>query len=457
MPTFAERHAALTAFLRTHREVWHPRPFVVTQPLPWEVASPPLGAWLDACPDPAFTPGVAPDFTQAPEPLATWAREAAALSALPALPRFDFALDVRGARGIAGRKRAQLEAFVGCVLGSRVSGDHVVDWCAGKGHLGRALSAAGESRHPQTAALPLVAVGESRHPPTAALPLVAAGESRHPQTAALPLVAVGESRHAPTAALPLVAVEWDATLAAAGQALCDVQRRPARFHVLDARGADAAALLRPGSLAVALHACGDLHAALLRAAVSNGVAALAVAPCCYNRATCDAELVLSRTGRAAGLTLDAHDLDLLHRVTVLAGAGERRRMLQGLAWRLALDLWRREVLGESDYQPVPSFPAAWLALPFPEFAARYAASGGLAHSPGPEIAPYERRGHLRMASVLRRDAVRGLFARALEVWLLLDRACLLEEAGYGVELGTFCALADTPRNALLVARASTSF
>ncbi len=49
------------------------------------------------------------------------------------------------------------------------------------------------------------------------------------------------------------------------------------------------------------------------------------------------------------------------------------------------------------------------------------------------------------------ELVRGLFRRPLELWLLLDRALFLEEQGYQVRLGTFCAHELTPRNLLLLA------
>jgi hypothetical protein len=45
--------------------------------------------------------------------------------------------------------------------------------------------------------------------------------------------------------------------------------------------------------------------------------------------------------------------------------------------------------------------------------------------------------------------VRFLFRRPLEIWLALDRALLLQEQGYAVQLGTFCAPHVTPRNLLI--------
>ena len=49
------------------------------------------------------------------------------------------------------------------------------------------------------------------------------------------------------------------------------------------------------------------------------------------------------------------------------------------------------------------------------------------------------------------ELLRGLFRRPLELWLVLDRALYLEEQGFQVTLGTFCATQLSPRNLLLLA------
>ena len=43
------------------------------------------------------------------------------------------------------------------------------------------------------------------------------------------------------------------------------------------------------------------------------------------------------------------------------------------------------------------------------------------------------------------------FRRALEVWLVMDLALGLEEAGFEVAVGTFCDRALTPRNLMVLA------
>jgi hypothetical protein len=368
-----ERFEALGAFLARHACVWRPRPFCQL-PVTWEAEHPEVAAFVD---------GLGPE----PPAWRAWTDEAQRLAAMPAFPPA-VRLDPRWTRGLPGRKVMQIAGLAAACPAAGA----LVDWCAGKGHLGRTL--------------------------------------------------------ARLTGATLTALEWDAALCRDGRALCDAAGVPARFVCGDALGPDAAALLDPSHFVVALHACGDLHAALLRAAVERGVAGLALAPCCYNRGTPGA---LSRAGAAAGLALDRDDLDLIHREQVVAGPAERERTHLEMARRLGYDLLQRDVRGVDAYRSMPPFPRAWLALPFDEFCRRFAEIDGLGRIPA-DVSPFERAGVERLHRVLARDRVRALFRAPLEAWLLLDRARFLEEHGYRVDVGTFCARDVTPRNTLLLAR-----
>ncbi len=370
MSSSADQFDALGAFLARHAHVWRPRPFCEL-PVPWEADHPDVAAFVDgAGPEPAVW--------------RAWEAQTRRLAAMPAFPPA-VRLDPRWTRGLPGRKAMQIAGFAAACPAAPA----LVDWCAGKGHLGRTL--------------------------------------------------------ARLSGATLTALEWDAALCRAGQALCDAAGVPARFVCADALRPEAAEVLE--GFVVALHACGDLHAALLRAAVARGVAGLALAPCCYNRGAPGA---LSRAGAAAGLTLDADDLDLVHREQVVAGPAERARTHLEMARRLGYDLLQREVRGVDAYRSMPPFPRAWLALPFDAFCRRFAEIDAL-DLPGGDLARFERAGADRLQRVLARDRVRAIFRAPLEAWLVLDRAALLTEHGYRVEVGTFCAREVTPRNTLLLA------
>ena len=60
-------------------------------------------------------------------------------------------------------------------------------------------------------------------------------------------------------------------------------------------------------------------------------------------------------------------------------------------------------------------------------------------------------GKARKKVTERIELVRHVFRRAIEVWLVLDRALYLQQQGYHVSVTTFCEKQLTPRNILILA------
>jgi hypothetical protein len=58
-------------------------------------------------------------------------------------------------------------------------------------------------------------------------------------------------------------------------------------------------------------------------------------------------------------------------------------------------------------------------------------------------------GEKRKKTTDRIELVRHIFRRAIELWLVLDRALYLQAAGYEVEISEFCEKSLTPRNILI--------
>lgn len=402
------RFDALTALLRTHATLWRPRPFVAL-PVAWEAEHPDWAAHLDTLPEERVEGSHSAWLEGAPADLRALAATTRDLAHFEPWDQADFRLEVRAARGIPGRKQRQIEAFGGAVLAwaGTPGPAALVDWCAGKAHLGRALCRK------------------------------TGGALR--------------------------ALEIDDTLTVAGQALSDACGLRARHLTVDVLSpALEAVMLSPDALAVALHACGDLHVRLLDTVASRGLSQVALAPCCYNRMDLRAgrEAAISQAGRAAAMALEPDDLDLLHQEPVVAPPAERALLRRMLTRRLAFDLWQREVTGRDVYRSVRPFPDAWLALPFASFCANVAtllADRELetAAARYPASPAFEAAGDLRRVAVARRGLVRRLFAGPLEAWLVLDRALFLAERGYEARIGTFCAREFTPRNALILARRLT--
>ena len=388
-----ERFLALDAFLSEHQGLWRPRPFTHLQ-LPWETQHPQLAQWLrQRSLAEAESSHNLPTELQAPAPFPHWAQLAARLSAVDKLP--SGALHTPPSRlnvDVPGRKWQQIEAF-GAALQFARRPTHWLDWCAGKGHLGRRLQQPGQQ---------------------------------------------------------LTCLEYDPALVAAGKALSDHHRLPALHREQDVMAEDAVQHLTREHTPVALHACGDLHVRLLQLASAAGCQHLAVAPCCYNRIGSEQYQVLSAPARASALRLSREDLGLPLSETVTAGARVRLQRDTSMARRLGFDQLQRQLRGRDEYLPTPSLPSEWLNRPFADYCRHLAALKGLSTSEQ-DWPTLEQHGWQRLAQVRNLELVRGLFRRPLEVWLVLDRALFLQENGYKAQVGHFCETSLTPRNLMVLA------
>lgn len=393
-PSLLERFHALDRFLTQHQSLWRQRPFVC-RTLLWEVDYPELAAWLRAR---SLADAEAahnhPTELDAPAPFPQLAAMASQLSQIDELPvGASPAISHRQSVDVPGRKSLQIQAF-GARLQFRETPRHWLDWCAGKGHLGRYLAGNGAA---------------------------------------------------------LTCLEWDDALVEAGAQMSKRMGIVANHQCQDVLAASAAEQLHATHTPIALHACGDLHVRLLQLAIAKQCRQLAVAPCCYNRTQENTYAPLSKAAAESALQLTRDDLGLPLSETVTAGARERRNRDQSMAWRLGFDTLQRSLRQQDDYLPTPSLPSAWLKKDFSDYCRDLAALKQLP-APGKEDwAALERSGWQRLAEVRNLELVRSLFRRPLELWLLLDRALLLEEQGYHVRLGTFCPHELTPRNLLLLA------
>jgi hypothetical protein len=386
----SDRRQRLEVLLRSFQPLWHAQPFREMRP-EWCERWPALAAELLALPDDAVT-HLNDDMPAALAFLARDIPELGDLQALTTIPACQVsALGQHGTRwawGIPGRKQSQIEAFAAA---SRPGGDSVLDWCGGKGHLGRLLALEWSA--------------------------------------------------------PVHTLEIDA-------ALCDEGERLAGKAAVDHRFWRRDALTvtdwpRSGQHAVALHACGDLHRRLLTQGCAAGVSRFDVAPCCYYRGV---DKLYAPLRGQSGLMLTRDDIRLAVTETVTASPRLARQRDREMAWKLGFDAFRREHSGDS-YKTFKPVPAAWFRASFGEFLHRMAVREGLpAWMVDRSAGRIEAQGWGRQREVMRLSIVRHAFRRALEVWLVLDLAGYLESRGYAVDIGTFCPRQLTPRNLLISAR-----
>lgn len=382
------RQRQLACLLQAQRPYWHAQPFREPRP-DWCSSQPAMVAELLAL-DHTRLDALNADNDAALAWLAAYLPEVGELRSLihlaPAAQPPASAVDERWAWEIPGRKRAQIEAFA---ASARCAGRPVVDWCGGKGHLGRLLA--------------------------------------------------GQWRQA------VHTLEIDPVLCAEGGRLAARQAATQDFVV-----ADALAVTdwpRRDQHAVALHACGELHRRLLQHGAAQGVRRFDVAPCCYHRGVGDFYQPLSAS---SGLVLTRDDVRLAVTETVTAAPRLARRRDREMAWKLGFAAYRQACSGAA-YRNFKPVPAVWFAGDFPAFLQNMALREGLPRPSVAACAEWEAAGWRRQHEVMRLSLPRQAFRRALEIWLALDLAVYLEEQGYAVSLQCFCAQRLTPRNLLVSA------
>ncbi|QYJ70092.1 SAM-dependent methyltransferase [Shewanella sp. FJAT-51649] len=306
---------------------------------------------------------------------------------------------------IKGRKWEQITAFVQHLPDA---GLPVLEWCAGKGHLGRLIAKA--------------------------------------------------------RGVDVLSLEWQAMLCEEGQAFADKWHLSQRFICADAFAIEDKADENTAhqtnpfcaqQQAVALHACGDLHVRLLQLAAAAGTQALAISPCCYHLIQANQYQGLSTLAKDSALHLTRHDLQLPLQQSVIANPKQQALRHQEIAWRLGFDALQRSCRGIDAYLPLPAIKQSQLSGEFAEFCDWAATQKAVTLAADCDFGAWLEIGKQRQRLTRRIDLAAHLFRRALELWLILDRCCFLQESGYRVTLREFCATSVTPRNALILAQKSS--
>ena len=408
MTGWRARRDAIARVLAEQQSLWRPKPFCEARP-PWIAAHPALAARLLALDD-VRTRALARGDGDGSELLALLAEELPALGELVDLIAFpeqppsadgtapppEDAGDWRVLWEVPGRKSAQIAAFTAS-LGRPVS--PVLEWCAGKGHLGRLLARRGAPR--------------------------------------------------------VTSLEIDRALCAEGDRLAMRLGLPQRFCCADALVAGA---LDPfaGHHAVALHACGDLHRVLVREAGAAALEALDVAPCCYQRTAEQRYTLLagplpSGTLSSCALELSRDDLRLAVTGAATASPAEVAAVETETAWKLAFQHVQQAVTGQA-YRPTPSLSRSALRDGFRGYLEALAARAGIDLGSGIDWPALEAMGWRRQREVARLTLLRYGFRRAIEAFVVCDLAASLAQQGYAVAVTRFCPGTLTPRNLLISAR-----
>lgn len=389
--SYSHHFKQLDELLSRWRELWQVHALDHVE-LPWRGSMPGLARWI-AGRSGAEIHSLSLDPERLERTLGAFTEPFEHLVNIPSCTRngLDFgALRPSIGRLVKDRKWSQISAFTDCVAEVK---SPILEWCSGKGHLGRLVAAVTDAR--------------------------------------------------------ITCIERDRILCERGRALAE--RWPGRlsFHEIDVLDPQVTQFLSSDVHVVALHACGRLHEHLIESATRSRCRRVSLAPCCYHSIPEPTYQPLSNQARGATLRPTRFDLKLPQQEAVTASSRDRVRRETERTWRLGFDVLQREISGNDAYLPVPSTPG-WVQNKGFEAFCRWA--GSIRHVEIPtntDFGQLERLGQDRRGMVAQIEIVRHLFRRPLECWLLLDRALLFQEQGYRVSMGSFCDRTVTPRNVLI--------
>jgi hypothetical protein len=422
----AERLIALGEILVEYQSLWQPRAFHHRQ-LPWEAEHPELAAYLRAMPYQQAV-DLQTDDNALLELLSAYLPVANILRELIRLPLSSIKENTAKEKTvyppalineIPGRKLAQIEAFL---ANTHCENEAIIDWCSGKGHLAR-----------------LAAYHYLR-----ASSCTYSGIKRKP----------GSTNTCTN--LQITGLEWNANLVAAGNNFAEQQKLPISVHHVDVMSDQVDSYLEHDSQILALHACGDLHIRLLEKTVEHRCKTLSLSPCCYHLIADEyyqplSNLMRDRVSQGSAPRLTRDNLRTAVQQTVTAPGYARRQRETLQAWRLGFDLLQRQLSGVDEYLALPTLPSLLSKSSFADFCRHVAALKGIILPEAVDWSYWENGGWQRFEEVTKLDLARLAFRRAMEIWLVLDRAQYLQEQGYQVDVSQFCDQQLTPRNIFLAA------
>lgn len=291
---------------------------------------------------------------------------------------------------ISGRKWQQITRLAASV---GQPGRPVLEWCAGKGHLGKVMSFLYQA--------------------------------------------------------PVTSLEWQQSLCDAGQQRAAQLGLAQQFVCVDVLKQPVTPYLQSQQQLLALHACGDLHRVAAREAVAAGCQALALVPCCYHLQQATLYQPLSGVGQQSPLQLTKADLRLAVQQSCTGGERVARLSQTEMLWRQLWRVWRRQQgLG---YQPLRSVGKHWFSGDLTDFLAFAGAEHQLAPPDVGRVPVLLQQAEQALLQQRQLELVQHLFRRPLELWLVADLALYLQQQGYQVQLSELCAASLTPRNLLLQA------
>ncbi|MBC7660733.1 MAG: methyltransferase [Chitinophagaceae bacterium] len=209
----------------------------------------------------------------------------------------------------------------------------------------------------------------------------------------------------------------------------------------------------PSTLSLGLHTCGPLALSQFQKSLESRT--LVNFGCCYDKMDRTRDLNQSRTAKELNLPWSQAALFLATRSRKGMTDEEFTLLKRVNAYRFSFDLYIRQQWPELGFVIAGDAPKALYLGSFATYALDRITHLKLDHEPtGDVLESFYRSPSIQKeaTAIFAAHLIRNLFARPLEIAILLDRALWLEEHGFAVELLQVFDRQLSPRNIALVAR-----
>ena len=387
----------IATLLTKHRWFWSSRPFWHDRLL-WEETYPEVSEFLRS-----WTLEEVECFERAPHLhpksprlIQEIAQQCELLTKIPILYDSSCVLPSKMSYHIKERKWLQIKHLLSVMSPSH---NAMVDWCCGKGHLGRTL--------------------------------------------------------ATKFCVPVHGLEIDSALVEAGKELSSCQKLH-HFSICDVEKQDKIPNLK-GTM-VALHSCGDLLECAIEQYIEQDMEFGYFVSCCYHRTSSEKRQNLSAYCSQYDLKLDAFELRIPSTFEFSASAKSKKRRRREMEYRVSFDLLLRDLTDKNEYQQFLSVPDSWKDDSFENFVQNIAKRESIAISRRIDFNEYLVKGKDKLRQIRGLSSLRSLFSRLIELWVVGDRALYMQErlaqknngAAKKVQIGLFAPESVTPRNIVIV-------
>ena len=202
-------------------------------------------------------------------------------------------------------------------------------------------------------------------------------------------------------------------------------------------------------LCLGLHTCGPLANTIIQACVGNKQAQLLNFGCCYLKLSPGQSIGISNASKKYPLPLSKYALTLATRAHTGLTWEDYVMKRKVKSFRYGIHLFLYDVLGKKQFINVGDGKKQNYQGAFSVYVLSKLSHLGIqCQIKASEIDQWflQKEVQQKIDEMFCMNIIRWQFGRAIELWILLDRACYLEERGYETKLGEYFNENISPRN-----------